>query len=99
MIIEHTAETPAAAWRYALKQFVGNGYVIGDSKRLDGVIVTEIKSPTDRVENNPLYKQAFIDEYKKQFLDPGVGGFEYRYGERLLAYPDNEEYRSSLFLS
>lgn len=90
MIFEHTANTPAEAWRYALKQFVGNGYVVGDSKRLDGVIVTEIKNPTDRVENNPLYKQMFIDEYKKSFVMANKGGFEYRYGERLASYPDGD---------
>lgn len=91
MIINYVANTPAEAWRYILKQFISNGLVIGDCKTLDGIIVTEIKNPTDRIEKNPLYKQMFIDEYKKQFLCANKNGFEYTYGQRLLAYPDGDE--------
>lgn len=92
MIISYTANTPAEAWRYVLKQFTSNGVVIGNCKTFDGVIVTEIKHPTDRIEKNPLYGQAFVDEYKKQFLNTNAGGFEYTYGQRLCSYPNGEYY-------
>lgn len=90
MIINYTANTPGEAWRWVLKQFSSNGIVIKDCKTIDGIIVTEIKNPTDRVEKNPVYGQTFIDEYKKQFLCANKNGFEYTYGQRLLAYPDEE---------
>ena len=86
MIINYTANTPAEAWRYILKQFIGNGFVIGECKTLDGIIVTEIKNPTHLIEKNPLYGQMFVEEYKKEFLTSDIRGFEYTYGSRLLTY-------------
>lgn len=95
MIFEHTANTPAEAWRWVLKTVFADSVVklkdvgiIGDCKTLDGIIVTEIKNPTDYIEKNPLYGKAFIDEYKKQFLSADSRGFEYTYGQRLLVYFD-----------
>lgn len=90
MIYEHTAETPYQAWRWAIKTFTSNGLVIDGKKTIDGLIVTEIKHPTDRIEKNPLYKQMFVDEYKKQFVYIGKRGFEYTYADRLAAYPDSD---------
>ena len=98
MIISYEANTPAEAWRYVLKQFPSHGVIVNgkkpvdDTKAIDGVIITKIKNPTDRVEKNPVYGQKFIDEYKTQFLNPDSRGFEYTYGERLCAYEDNEAY-------
>lgn len=92
MIINYTANTPAEAWRYILKQFISNGLVIGECKTIDGIIVSEIKNPTDRIEKNPLYGQMFIDEYKKQFLNPDSNGFEYTYGQRLCSYMGSEDF-------
>lgn len=91
MIISYTANTPGEAWRYVLKQFPDYGVIVKDTKTIDGVIVTEIKNPTDNVEKNPVYGQAFIDEYKKQFLTPINKGFEYTYGQRLIEYPDGKD--------
>lgn len=91
MIINYTANTPAEAWRYVLKQFPTHGIIVGDTKTIDGIIITEIKNPTDTVEKNPMYQQGFINAYKTQFLDGDCRGFEYTYGERLCAYPDTEE--------
>ena len=98
MIISYTANTPAEAWRYVLKQFPKHSFIVKgvrdaeDTKAIDGVIITEIKNPTDLVEKNPMYQQGFINAYKEQFVNPDKGGHEYRYGERLFAYPDREEY-------
>ena len=92
MIFEHTANTPGEAWRHVLKLFPEHGIITGDVKTIDGVIITEIKNPTDSVEKNPMYQQGFINAYKTQFLDTDCRGFEYTYGERLFAYPDREEY-------
>ena len=92
MIKEYTANTPHEAWKHILNFFVFHGTIIGNCKTFDGIIVTEIRNPTDKVEKNPLYGQAFIDEYKKQFLNPDARGFEYTYGQRLLDYEDNEGY-------
>lgn len=92
MIISYTANTPAEAWRYVLKQFPEHGIITGDTKTIDGVIITEIKNPTDSVEKNPMYQQGFINAYKTQFLDTDCRGFEYTYGNRLCAYEDNEAY-------
>lgn len=83
---EYTANTPHEAWKHILNFFVFHGTVIGNCKTFDGIIVTEIRNPTDKVEKNPLYGQMFIDEYKTQFLNSDPKGFEYTYGERLCAY-------------
>lgn len=88
MIKEYTANTPHEAWKHILNFFVFHGTVIGNCKTFDGIIVTEIRNPTDKVEKNPLYGQMFIDEYKTQFLNPDKKGFEYTYGQRLCQYPD-----------
>lgn len=92
MIINYTANTPGEAWRYVLKQFPTHGIIVNDTKTIDGIIVTEIKNPTDTVEKNPMYQQGFINAYKTQFLDGDCRGFEYTYGERLCKYEDNEGY-------
>ena len=86
MIFEHTAETPFQAWKWATKLFASNGVIIDKCKTINGIVITEIKHPTDSVEKNPLYGQMFIDEYKKQFLNPDPKDFEYTYGQRLCAY-------------
>lgn len=92
MIISYEANTPAEAWRYVLKQFPSHGVIVNgkkpvdDTKAIDGVIITKIKNPTDRVEKNPVYGQKFIDEYKTQFLNPDSRGFEYTYGQRFCSY-------------
>ena len=92
MIISYEANTPAEAWKYVLKKFPTHGVIVNgkkpvdDTKAIDGVIITKIKNPTDRVEKNPVYGQKFIDEYKTQFLNPDCNGFEYTYGNRLCAY-------------
>lgn len=85
-MLTYTANTPGEAWRWVCKQFASHGVVVNDTKTIDGIIVTKIKNPTDRIEKNPIYHQSFIDEYKKQFLNPDKKGFEYTYGNRLCQY-------------
>lgn len=88
MIYETTVETPYLAWKEALFRISASGILVDKKKLFDGIIVTEIQRPTDIIQKNPLYGQMFIDEYKKQFLNPDKKGFEYTYGQRLCQYPD-----------
>lgn len=91
MIYETTVETPYLAWKEALFRISASGILVDKKKLFNGIIVTEIQRPTDIIQKNPLYGQMFIDEYKKQFLNPDPKGFEYTYGERLCSYMGNED--------
>lgn len=92
MIKTVSARTPHMAWKEVLKVIKNHGVIIDNKKILNGIIVSEIEYPDDKPNKNPIFGMAFIDEYKKQFLNPDPRGFEYTYGQRLGAYPVSDEF-------